>query len=1322
MSRQSSRCAQRALRLAAARPAVAGFRPRAAAAAVAAAFALQPVLAQPAGGQAVHGQATFATHGANLVVRTQNGIGTSHSTINWQSFSIPAGSTTRFFQPSSTSTSINRVLGPDPSAIYGTLWSNGKLVLVNPAGITVGPGGVVDTAGFIASTLRLGEADAVAGRLLFQGGNGAPVQVDGQVIARRGDVVLVGTNVHTGPAALVQAEDGAVVLAAGNKVALTGRGLEGIQLEVQAGNEARNLGMLRGDAVGVFASTLRHSGVVAANAVSTEGGKVVLKAIGGDALVDGAVTAKKGDRGGSIDLLGQRVALLAGANVDASASAGGGQVRIGGDYQGRNATVPNATHTSVDAQATVKADATVQGDGGRVIVWSDEATRMDGRISARGGAQGGNGGFVEVSGKRHLAFTGRVDLRAPKGANGLLLLDPEDITIVAGGTGNSAIMSSGAAPDFQFASTGGASQLDADTLIGQLAYGNVLVTTAAPSGTGGQITVATGADVTWTNDASLTLRAGKGITVNGTLSNTASDSAGIHLDAGGGNIDINAGATVQAATVTMQTPQDVNILNGGIAARKGVLAITAGGDVSLAQGAYLTTDKAPITVQAGGSILGQGSFGTGGRNASDATGGKVTLTASGGSISFYDIDATGYWDGPGFHGADVVLDAKTGVTGTYVATSAGSSAGSPGLNAGGVSITAGGAVDVSSIDATGGHAYEDSAPDGSPIAAGNGGQGGRVVVNAGTGANVGSVYAYGGDSSGYALPAAQGGTAGTVTLTTAAGDLAVGSVDAAGGWGAGGANGGTVTLSAPGKVRIGEVYAAGGDSSGAAAGGTGGTVSINAGGDVVNTGYGVIADGGYSDGGAGGAGGTIAVSVGGALVSEPSEGPLEAQAAFSEVPFGFFVLSATGGNGGAGASGGSGGSIRVSATGNLVLDSTVYLLAVGGQGGDVGTTAGGPGAGGAGGLIDVHSGGTVYLRSPLVYAWGGASGYDGNDEQTGPAGGLGTFSAMGQSVQVEGDFDLNAVWNNNSNVHVRGSSFVYGVGKFVNFSDVVLYDNASLQPNLGVENKGRLITFGNNQATLVHNSGLVDVTAASTLWAPGFVTNNGTVNVNGTLQVGTSTPPQLLTDCTDPLFCALAASFPGTSFTNASGATLSGSGTIMVDGGSGTVDNFGTIAPGGAGTVGTLNVAGNLVMEPGSTVAIDLLNTGAYDKVQVSGTAVTGGTIAVNALPGAGYAVGDVFDVLQASVVDSSAAMPASDRPDLSVAVSATAAQLVAGTPVTPPPPASSGDALTAPEQQVLGELVTFAELFVEEAQRQDEVRRIGKDDIVVTDTACTPR
>ncbi|MFM9879775.1 MAG: filamentous hemagglutinin N-terminal domain-containing protein, partial [Burkholderiaceae bacterium] len=138
-------------------PAAAGHRIRPAALAVAAALSLTPfvAVAQPSGAQVIHGGAQIQQNGANLVVTTTNGAGTSHSAINWQSFSIPLGSTTRFDQPSAASTSINRVITGVPSSLLGTLQSNGKLVLINPAGIAAGAGSSIDTNGFTASVLGM---------------------------------------------------------------------------------------------------------------------------------------------------------------------------------------------------------------------------------------------------------------------------------------------------------------------------------------------------------------------------------------------------------------------------------------------------------------------------------------------------------------------------------------------------------------------------------------------------------------------------------------------------------------------------------------------------------------------------------------------------------------------------------------------------------------------------------------------------------------------------------------------------------------------------------------------------------------------------------------------------------------------------------------------------------------------------------------------------------------------------------------------------------------------------------------------------------------
>src|SRR5262249_37636965 len=120
------------------------------------------------------------------------------------------------------------------------------------------------------------------------------------------------------------------------------------------------------------------------------------------------------------------------AVVNVSGLSGGGSVRLGGDFHGANPDVLNATRTYIGPNATIDADAVGCGSGGRVVVWSEELTAFYGQILARGGSFGGDGGFTEISSRRSLTERGQVDLSAPSGHRGTLLLDPLTITIVHG--------------------------------------------------------------------------------------------------------------------------------------------------------------------------------------------------------------------------------------------------------------------------------------------------------------------------------------------------------------------------------------------------------------------------------------------------------------------------------------------------------------------------------------------------------------------------------------------------------------------------------------------------------------------------------------------------------------------------------------------------------------------------------------------------------------------------------------------------------------------------------------------------------------------------
>ena len=149
------------------------------------------------------------------------------------------------------------------------------------------------------------------------------------------------------------------------------------------------------------------------------GGVIRLVGDGGDTFNSGTLTATSSDgHGGNIDVLGDRVALTSNTLIDVSGKTGGGQVRIGGDYQGGNPDVANATDTYVGADVEIKADAAQQGNGGQVIVWADNNTRYMGSISARGIGDAGNRGCAGVSGRQGLRYRGDVDWSAATGTTG----------------------------------------------------------------------------------------------------------------------------------------------------------------------------------------------------------------------------------------------------------------------------------------------------------------------------------------------------------------------------------------------------------------------------------------------------------------------------------------------------------------------------------------------------------------------------------------------------------------------------------------------------------------------------------------------------------------------------------------------------------------------------------------------------------------------------------------------------------------------------------------------------------------------------------------
>lgn len=387
--------------------------------------------AQPSGATVISGSASVATQVGITTVTAGN-----NSILKWNSFDLGASQTVEFVQPSAASRVLNWIGGITPSQIDGAIRANGQVYLVNPAGVYFGKSAVIDVGDLYAVGGSLSKEDFLAGLNRFTQLTGT-VRNEGSLQAA--SVALVGRSVMN--SGTIVSPHGFVALAAGEQILLGQKGSsiyvdtgasvaaaapghrpkEGV---VNSGTVDAGTGSVALAAGDIYSVAITHSGLLRGRDVCVEGaGKGTVHVAG---KID-ATSTEGGKIGGRIAITGEQVNLLAGTYLEASGAGGGGTILVGGDAHGANPDLRNAQTTVVAKGATMVADATKQGSGGKVVVWADQKTHYDGAIRARGAGTSAQGGFAEVSGK-HLVFKGTADLSAP-GGSGTLLLDPFDLTI-----------------------------------------------------------------------------------------------------------------------------------------------------------------------------------------------------------------------------------------------------------------------------------------------------------------------------------------------------------------------------------------------------------------------------------------------------------------------------------------------------------------------------------------------------------------------------------------------------------------------------------------------------------------------------------------------------------------------------------------------------------------------------------------------------------------------------------------------------------------------------------------------------------------------------
>ncbi|SIT35749.1 Hemagglutinin [Paraburkholderia piptadeniae] len=426
------------------RPGVGPLRAGTIASAVTALFAAScgpTALANPTGAQVVSGTVSVAVPSAGQMNITQS---SPKAIVNWNTFSIGASEGVKIVQPSASAALLNRVMGNDPSVIAGRLQANGKVFLVNPAGVIFAPGSSVNVGSLVASTLNISNADFLAGNYRFVGASAAPVSNAGTLTAESGGTIalLGGTVSNTGT---VSARLGTVALGAGSDITVdfAGDGLTTLKINEGAARALiGNTGTLAADGGTVIMSAqtadalagtvINQQGIVRAQSLAERNGHIVLDGgTNGVVMAGGTLDATGGAglTGGRVDITGYDVALPDGASVDASGAVGGGTVRFGGGAAGGDADIRNANAIWMSPTASIHADASLNGNGGHVVAYSAMASRIYGTLSAKGGPQGGDGGLIETSG-HYLDTAGvRIDASAVRGKAGTWLLDPFDVFI-----------------------------------------------------------------------------------------------------------------------------------------------------------------------------------------------------------------------------------------------------------------------------------------------------------------------------------------------------------------------------------------------------------------------------------------------------------------------------------------------------------------------------------------------------------------------------------------------------------------------------------------------------------------------------------------------------------------------------------------------------------------------------------------------------------------------------------------------------------------------------------------------------------------------------
>ena len=490
------------------------------------------------GTQVIHQGNQFNINGGSL---SGNGANLFHS---FEKLGLSQGQIINFISNPKIQNILGRVTGGEASFVNGLIQvtgGNSNLFLINPAGIVFGENASLNIpASFTATTASsigfgnqnwlqaIGENQwqTLVGTprdFVFNSENPGSLVNFGNLTVSPGEniTLLAGTVLNTGT---ISAPAGNITIASVTGENLVRLSQDGhlLNLELTSDIPQNNSTFT---ALSLPELLTGGNSVSASQVKVNEQGQVILTASGitvpttpGTTILSGTIDVSSPNQsGGNLQLTGDRIGLI-NSTLNASGLTGGGTILIGGDYKGLG-DFPHAQKTFISPDSFINANALDTGNGGRVIIWSEDLTQVYGNIQVRGGIQNGNGGFVETSSRGILDINTAPDISAPVGLGGTWLLDPNNIDIVDDTRGNTNLNQNPLPTgELLFNTSDDNGRLSVFVLKSALSEGNVVVETGdvGTNSQDGNITFQTSFDFDGIGgERSLTLNAAGNIILNG---------------------------------------------------------------------------------------------------------------------------------------------------------------------------------------------------------------------------------------------------------------------------------------------------------------------------------------------------------------------------------------------------------------------------------------------------------------------------------------------------------------------------------------------------------------------------------------------------------------------------------------------------------------------------------------------------------------------------------------------------------------------------------------------------------------------------------------